>query len=203
MTAAKHKYLRVPRDATFPTLPVPTDFQDYAHAYYLGAKALWEKTGKEQHRGVPYPDNLVYPILYLVHHFLELEVKSAIELTYSIGLQTGESTEEQDWRTHDLNHLLRLMQANLAELKDISEEKLSQSTYQLIEDIAKFGIFGEVLRYPMRTVKPKAIEKAVGEKLPDALIPDVASVIEVAEKAWRDFGGLISYLIEYEDNLRT
>ena len=79
MADSKREYLCIPRGATFPTLPVPTDFQDYSHAYFIGAKTLWEKT-KDQYTGVPIPDNLVYPILFLVHHFLELELKSAIEL---------------------------------------------------------------------------------------------------------------------------
>ena len=69
MADLERNYLRIPRDADFPTLPVPTDFQDYALAYYLGAKALWEKT-KDRNTGVPHPDNLVYPILFPVRHFL-------------------------------------------------------------------------------------------------------------------------------------
>ena len=40
---------------TFPTLPVPTDFQDYAHAYFIGAKELWgkdwERSGTEEYPG--------------------------------------------------------------------------------------------------------------------------------------------------------
>ena len=105
MTDSDREYLRIPRDATFPTLPVPTDFQEYAFAYYLGAKELWEKTGKDQPNQVPMPNNLVYPILFMIHHFLELELKSGIELTYSIGHMTGEITDEQVWRSHDLNSL--------------------------------------------------------------------------------------------------
>ena len=113
MTDSDREYLRIPRDATFPTLPVPTDFQEYAFAYYLGAKELWEKTGKDQPNQVPMPNNLVYPILFMIHHFLELELKSGIELTYSIGHMTGELTDEQVWRSHDLNSLLTLMKGNL------------------------------------------------------------------------------------------
>ena len=181
---------------------MPTDFQEYAHAYYLGAKELWEKTGKDHYYGVPIPDNLVYPILFLVHHFMELELKSVIKLTNSIGNMTGEITEEQDWWGHDLNSLLSLMQVNLAGLNEIPEGSLSEPTCELIEDIAKFGVFGESLRYPMTTIKERTIAKIIGTRWPDSLIPDVAAVIAAADKAWLDFGGLISYLIEYEDQLR-
>ncbi len=199
MSVPQCEYLRIPRDATSPTLPVPDSFQAYASAYYLGAKTSWEKT-KDQYSGVPIPDNLVYPILFLVHHFLELELKSAIELTNSIGNMTGKITEEPDrWQGHDLNYLLFILQANLAKLDGLPEEEpLSEPTCQLIEDMAKFGVFGEALRYPIRDIGKKKLEDAIGERLPDSLIPDVAAVIAAAYKACRDFGGLISYLIEYE-----
>ena len=199
MADSKREYLRIPRDAAFPTLPVPIDFQDYAHAYFIGAKELWEKTGKGRSNGVPIPDNLVYPILFLVHHFLELELKSGIELTNSIGNMTGEITEEKNWWGHDLNSLLSLMQANLAKLAQIPEGRPTEPTCELIEDIAKFGMLGESLRYPIRTVKAETRGKTIGERSPDGLIPDIAAVIAAADKAWADFGGLISYLIEYEE----
>ena len=201
MADSEREYLRIPRDADFPTLPVPTDFQDYAHAYFIGAKELWEKTGKDRHMGVPWPDNLVYPILFLVHHFLELELKSAIELTHSIGKMTGEITVEPDLRGHDLDHLLSLTNASLAKLDGIPGGRPTEPTCELIEDMAKFGVFGESLRYPITTVNEKKRKKVIGTNWPSSFIPDVATVIEAAEKAWVDFRRLISYLIEYEDYL--
>ena len=201
MEAPERKYLRIPRNAEFPTLPVPIDFQEYSHAYFVGAKELWEKTGKAQHRGVPNPDNLVYPILFLVHHFLELELKSGIVLTYSIGNMTGEITEERNWRNHDLICLLSILQENLARLEKIPEGRPSPTSRELIEDMAKFGMLGESPRYPITNVNKATKEKAIGEGLPDGLIPDTKAVIKLADKAWKDFNGLISYLIEYEDKL--
>ena len=201
MAATQRNYLRIPRDATFPALPVPTDLQEYAHAYYVGAKELWEKTGKGNHRGVPWPDNLVYPILFLVHHFLELELKSGIELTYSIGNMTGGLTERQNSWGHNLNSLLTHLRENLARLDRVPEGSPTEPTCQLIEDIAKFGVLSESLRYPLTNVGPKTRKKAIGTTWPDGLIPDVAAVIREAEKAWRDFNGLIGYLMEYEEML--
>ena len=195
----QREYLRIPRDADFPTLPVPTDFSEYAFAYYLGAKELWEKTGKDQHSGVPYPNNLVYPILFLVHHFLELELKSGIELTYSIGNMTKEISDEQDYRSHDLNYLLSLLKKNLQALKGLPEGRPSEPTCELIEDMAKFGMLGESLRYPIVTVKKNTREKVLGGTWPDGLIPDVEAVIKKASEAWREFGGLIGYLMDYEE----
>ena len=206
MADSEREYLRIPRDADFPTLTIPTDFQEYAYPYYLGAKELWERTGKGRHKGVPWPDNLVYPILFLVHHFLELELKSGIELTFSIGNMTGELADEPNWgkgvfRSHDLLGLFSLLKENLAKLNGIPEWHPTESTSQLIEDINKFGMLGESLRYPLPTVNSKTRRRIMGTKWPDGLIPDVAAVIEATKKAWLDFGGLISYLIHCEEIL--
>ena len=201
MAYPKREYLRIPRDATFPVLPVPKDFQDYAHAYFIGAKELWEKTGKGSYRGVPVPDNLVYPILFLVHHFLELELKSSVELTYSVGKLTGEITEQQDPWGHDLITLLALLDRNLVKLGEIPIGPLTEPTRELIEDINKFGVFGELLRYPLTNVRLSTREKAIGQTLPDAFIPDVAAVIGAAEKAWLEFSCLVSCLMEYRRDL--
>ena len=206
MSDSEREHLPIPRNADFPTLPVPTDFQEYAFAYYLGAKELWEKTGKCQSDQVPMPDNLVYPILFLVHHFLELELKTGIGLTYSIGNMRGEIAEEPNQgevvpRSHDLLSLFSLMKANLAKLDGIPEWHPTESTSQLIEDINKFGIFGESLRYPLATVNPKTKRRAMGTKWPNGLIPDIAAVIEATEGAMGDFGGLISYLMNCEEIL--
>ena len=201
MTDSDREYLRIPRDATFPTLPVPTDFQEYAFAYYLGAKELWEKTGKDQPNQVPMPNNLVFPILFMIHHFLELELKSGIELTYSIGHMTGEITDEQVRRSHDLHSLLTLMKGNLGRLAGIPEGSPSESTCRLIEDVNKFGVFGESLRYPLVTVKPKTKRRAMGTEWPKSLIPDISAVIDATDQARKDLGGLISYLMDCEETV--
>ena len=209
MADSEREYLRIPRDATFPTLPVPTDFQEYAHAYFIGAKELWEKSNKFQPTQVdqaPIPDNLVYPILFLIHHFLELELKTGIKLTYSIGNMTGEIAKEPNRRevvprSHDLQRLFSLMKANLAKLDGIPEWSPTESTSQLIEDINEFGMLGESLRYPLPTVNPKTRRRVMGTRWPDGLIPDIAAVIDETDQAWKDLGGLISYLMNCEEIL--
>ena len=52
MAAPERNYLRIPRDATFPTLPLPREFGEYSHAYYIGAVELWKATGEGRERGV-------------------------------------------------------------------------------------------------------------------------------------------------------
>ena len=39
-------YLRIPRDATFPTLPVPTDFEEYDYATISVRKIYGRKQEK-------------------------------------------------------------------------------------------------------------------------------------------------------------
>ena len=199
MAALEREYLRIPRNADFPTLPIPTDFQDYAFAYYLGAKELWEKTGEHQPTGVPVHNPLVFPVLFLVHHFLELELKSGIELTYSIGNRTGEIAEEPDLWSHDLRNLLSLLKANLAILDRMPEGCPNEPTCELIEDMARFGVLGELLRYPLATVTKKKRKQAFGNTRLCGLIPDIGATITAADGAWKDLNGLISYLVDYED----
>ena len=145
------------------------------------------------------PDTLVYPILFLVHHFLELELKSGSALTYSIGNITGKTTEKPDLRSHDLRNLLSLLKANLAILDGMPEGCPSEPTCELIEDMAKFGVLGESLRYPLATVTKKKREKAFGNTRLCGLIPDIGATIAAADGAWEDLNGLISYLVDYED----
>ena len=147
------------------------------------------------------PQHLVYPILFLVHHFLELELKSAIQLTYSIGYLTGELAKQQINRTHNLNDLLCLLKLNLAKLDTVPDGSPTQGTSHFIEDVAKFGVFGESLRYPITTIEAKTRRKAIGSNWPDGLIVEMEAVIDQAKKAEGDFVGLISYLLEYEDKL--
>ena len=88
-----------------------------------------------------------------------------------------------------------------AKLNSVPEGSPTQPTCHLIEDIAKFGVFGESLRYPITTVSAKFRHKAIGPSWPDSLVVDWEAVIAAAEKAEKDFTGLISYLIDYEDKL--
>ena len=83
----------------------------------------------------PRPDNLVYPILFLIHHFLELELKDGIMLTYSLGSMTGELVPKELEKTHDLSSLLTLLDSNLAKLSGLPDElPLSKETHEFIED---------------------------------------------------------------------
>jgi hypothetical protein len=196
--ASNRNYLRIPRDATFPTLPLSEHFEEYAHAYYLAAKYLWDAVPKS-YGGVPRPDNLVHPILFLVHHFLELKLKQVIVLSYAIGSMTGELTPNENDRTHDLSSLLRLADSHLDRIEAVPKPlPLSGQTRLFIEDMNKFGMMGEALRYPYHSVKAVVIQRMVGPDFPDAIIPDLPAVIGSVEKAQDEFGGLISYLIEYD-----
>lgn len=198
--ALNRRYLRIPRDATFPTLNLPETFEEYAFAYYLAATHLWD--GIPKHLGVPRPDSLVHPILFLIHHYLELEMKQVIVLSYSIGSVTGELAPKMLNHSHDLSSLLSLMDSNLAELGTVPKESLlSRETRDMIDDMNKFGMLGQALRYPYHTVNSKVVTKMFGSDLPDSLIPDIPAVMKLVEEASREFNCLIGYLLEYDQAL--
>ena len=72
--------MKIPRDTTFPVLTRPETYDVYGHAYWLAASNLfdcyWGADGV-----VPTPDYLTMPVLYLLHHYIELELKEVIRIS--------------------------------------------------------------------------------------------------------------------------
>ena len=79
---------------------------------------------------------------------------------------------------------------------------MTKETRALVEDINKFGLLGEALRYPYHTVNPGVIRKILGSDLPETLVVDIPPVIGLAKEASDEFDGLIDYLQEYGDHLQ-
>jgi hypothetical protein len=198
------KHLSIPRDATFPSLPFSEEFGEYSDAYYLAAKQVWDTCDKSSGGPVPVPmpDNLVFPILFLIHHYLELELKQAITLCYSIGDMTGKLTPGDPDKTHDLSKLLTSMESLLAKLDGVPDKPpFSEESRALIEDINEFGMLGEALRYPHHTVNSSKGKELIGPGFLMYMIVDIAAVMPKVEKASHEFNGLIGFLCSREQSL--
>ena len=191
------RYLRVPRNAEFPTLPLPESFTEYSLAYYDAVESLWGTVSKSG--GVPVPDNLVYPILFLVHHYLELELKDAIGFTYSIRSMEGENTPDHPEFVHSISRLLAELDESLPRVPGMQgNQPLSPDTRDLIRDMDEFGIMGQALRYPYYALG-YALQRNAREELPyDGLIPNVQGVMDLLKQASNEFEGFVSLLIETE-----
>ena len=126
----------------------------------------------------PRPDWLVWPVLFLLHHFIELELKEVITLSGSIGTQLGVKVA-QSTEGHNLPKLLAVVDSNLTRLapevgvRDLGESLfLSISSRELIEDLQEFGGGGEYFRYPV-----KRSREGGGPTLPDTYVADIPKVM--------------------------
>ena len=86
--------LRILRGATSPTFSHSESYAEYARAYWEASKSLHESFWKHSNKA-PTPDFVVLPVLYLLHHWLELELKQVVRLSYSLG--SIERKEVQDF----------------------------------------------------------------------------------------------------------
>jgi hypothetical protein len=190
--------LSIPRGAKYPSIEWG-DFDVYAQGYYEAAETLvgeyWGNGGKE-----PAFDWVVWPVLFLLHHFIELELKEIIRLSYSIGRSFGMDVENLPLQgTHSLVNLLRLVDANIGKLESRlnlnSKEQplLSKDERELINDLQKFG---EGLRYPWST------ENRGGcPTLPQNFVVDIPAVMSLVKVIRKDFLGVVECLAHIEENL--
>ena len=158
-------------------------------AYYLAAKKLWETINGS--RDTPYPDSLVFPVLFLLHHFLELELKEVIRATFSIGSMIGKTQMKEVTYTHDLTELLSDVDSNLETLGMNNPGPLSNKSRDMIVDLGEFSSKGEALRY--------AYKKGGTPTLPPYYVVNMKVVMDVIAETWVELGGAIGLLLDRED----
>ena len=193
--------LRIPRDATFPTLVPSESFDVYAQAYYDVAKSAFQERWGE--RRIARPDWVVWPVLFLLHHFVELELKEISYLTWSIGRHHGVELKPYPDDQHHLLPLIHRAESNLAllapDLPDLdldASPMLTRSHKELIEDLETFTGGGVNVRYPIQTEK-----QGGGPSLPDSYVADIPKVMEGIEEIKRQFSKVIDYLTRREQHL--
>ena len=188
-------WLAIPNGARYPTLSRLESFDAYAQVYYSAATMLW-KSADKNHAGILRPnDNLVMPILYLLHHFVELELKEVINLTASVGSLTGVKVEELPDSTHDLRQLLRVATANLDALGH-GDSPLSEEARNIILGLEQFSPHGEAFRYPSRTIRQGGMPT-----MPESFVVDMPPVMNAMNNCWHEFAGRIGFLDNAEQML--
>ena len=180
---------RLPRDADYPTLGPFASNVARGEAYYLAAKKLWETINGS--RDTPYPDSLVFPVLFLLHHFLELELKEVIRATFSIGTMIGKEQMKPVTYTHDLTQLLPDVDSNLESLGMNNPGPLGDNSRDMILDLGKFSSKGEALRY--------AYDTKGRPTLPTYYVINMRAVMDVMAETWIELGGAIGLLRDRED----
>ena len=180
--------VRIPRDATFPCLTPPASYDVYAQAYWLAAKRLFHEHWASE-EDVPSPDFVIMPVLFLLHHYVELELKEIVRLSHWVGAQCKVPIEDLPSNLiHDLTKLLGVAESNIAALVPEEEPLLEQNGREIIEDLNKFGLRGEALRYPET--------KEGAPSITPYYVADVPCVFKLMEPIRQRFNGCIGWLYD-------
>jgi hypothetical protein len=130
----------------------------YRWGYLKGARQLAKAMG-----GVPAQDNLVYPMIFLYRHYVELEIKDAIDLCLAIVERNPMSKSERDTALkarkqlgHDLRKAWHLLMMLASREFEQSATLVMEECQPLIEQLASLDHSGEAFRYPL-TVNGKAV----------------------------------------------
>ena len=180
--------MKIPRDLDFPCLTPPASYDVYAEAYWIAVKRLLHEYWPTE-EVVPSPDFVIMPVLFLLHHYVELELKEIVRLSYWVGSQCKKSVEALSSNfNHDLTKLLDGAERNLAALTSEDNPLLDQDARAIIEDLNNFGLSGEALRYPET--------KAGASSITPYFVADVPAVFKLMEPIRERFNGCIGWLVD-------
>ena len=181
--------LRIPRDASFPTLNRSESFDVYAHAYWLAAEKLFDNFWGEDGTPLP-PDYMLLPVLFSLHHYVELELKEIVRMSYLVGNSTGRTVSPLPKKGgHSLTCLLNIAMKNLALVCPGESPLVDGSRKDLVEDMESFGKKGEAWRYPNEIP-----DKGGDPTLPDSFVADVKAVFQEFRMIKKRFDGYIGWL---------
>ena len=188
--------MKIPRDATFPVLTRPETYDVYANAYWLAARELFDRYWGSD--GVaPTPDYLIMPVLYLLHHYIELELKEVIRLSYEVGMRAGKTVNPlPSGGSHGLTRLLKIATANTEQVCPEETPLLDDKLHEVIEDLEEFGTKGEGLRYP--ETKPNQGSKPTISQYYVANVPEVMLALKDVRQR---LNGCVGWLYGYQDYL--
>ena len=188
--------MKIPRDAIFPVLTRPETYDVYANAYWLAACKLFERYWGAD-GVVPAPDYLIMPVLYLLHHYIEMELKEVIRVSYQVGIREGKTVEPlPSGGTHGLKGLSKIAETNTAQVCPEETPLLDAMSHDIIEDLEEFGSKGEGLRYP--ETKPNQGSKPTISQYYVANVPEVMVAVKDVRKR---LNGCVGWLHEYQDYL--
>ena len=181
--------MRIPRDATFPSLTRPVSFDVYAHAYWLAAKQIFEANWGDD--GMPpTPDFLVMPVLFLIHQYIELELKEIVRMSFWVGQAADKSVQNLPSKgSHGLTDLLDIAEGNLKEISPDEMSLLAGKSKNIIEDLEKFGSRGEGLRYP-----ETKLNRGSSPTISESYVADVRAVMTAMNPIRDRFNGCIGWL---------
>ena len=197
MDPLDNRDMKIPRDADYPALTRPETYDVYANAYWLAVRKLFDCYWGAN-SAVPTPDFLIMPVLYLLHHYVELELKEVIHLSYDVGGRVQKIVKPlPSGGGHGLTDLVKIATANTEQLFPEETPLLDKKLYEAIEDLEEFGSKGEGLRYP--ETKPKQGGEPTISPRYVANVPDVMLAFNDIRKR---LNGCVGWLHEYQHYLQ-
>jgi len=121
----------------------------YADGYLLAADKLVESL-----QGLPQEDALIYPILYLYRHHVELALKGSIYLSLNWLFQGTEEERKQRFekleltRKHGISELWRVLKGLIPGLVDQMGSGTTEAFESLLGQVSEHDSSGQAGRYP-------------------------------------------------------
>jgi hypothetical protein len=118
-----------------------TKWDAYAEGYRLAAETLSQKVFAE----VSNRDTLIYPIIFLYRHYLELRFKEIIEQACFLLDEHQKSTKH-----HDLNILWNETRRLISIIWEKPSKEALNQIDNLVSDLSNLDKFSEHFRYPIK-----------------------------------------------------
>ena len=166
-------------------------FDIYAIGYKRAADMLIERVQKEQH--LFDINTLVFPIVFLYRHYLELRLKSIIKEGYAVFDERKNVPE-----THDLYKLWN--KANELRIKAEIEikKKYSDLVFSCIKDFAQIDPFSEAFRYPTKKKRKREFgtESTLPSELPYLDLKNFSEMINKTSEVLEYIAGIMCVELE-------
>lgn len=163
-----------------------TQWHLYAEGYHQAAEKLYALWLENQRS----PDHLIYPMMFLCRHYVELRLKELIQAAESLlELPT-------EWKLdHNLDFLVSLLQPHLKKIwPDGSNEEL-QNACRLIKELSSIDKTSFLFRYPVDTNRNDITKKVTSL--------DVDNFFDALRKLASFLDGASAGVSVYLDDLRT
>lgn len=96
---------------------------DVDHAYKAGFREAAFQLADRMCNQPSSQDYLVYPILYLYRHHIEMVLKDIVRLSGDLLDQPQSKTRKENLKKHDLAKLWRMIRSNLNPISDLAGER--------------------------------------------------------------------------------
>ena len=137
------------------------------------------------------------PVLYLLHHYIELELKEVIRISYDVGMREQKTVKPlPSGGSHGLTDLVKIAAANTEQVRPEEAPLLDQKSCEVIEDLEEFGSNREGLRYPETTPRQGGIPT-----ISPYYVANVRDVMLAFENIRDRLNGCVGWLHDYQHNL--